>query len=96
MPRAVKVRMNLYITKAVADELRRLVPARERTKFVEEVLARELRRARLKEVLARTAGAWKDEDHPDMMTFEDVNRWLEETRRGSERDTLEEWGEENE
>lgn len=94
--RAVKERMNLYITKSVADELRRLVPARERTKFVEEVLARELRRERLREVLARTAGAWKDEDHPDLMTFDDVNRWLEELRHGSERDTLKEWGEENE
>jgi len=96
MPRAVKERMNLYITKSVADELRRLVPARERTKFVEDILARELRRARLKEVLARTAGAWKDEDHPDLMTFEDVNRWLDGIRRGSEQDTLKEWGEENE
>ncbi len=96
MPRAVKERMNLYITKSVADELRRLVPARERTKFVEDILARELRRARLKEVLARTAVSLKDEDHPDLMTFEDVNRWLDGIRRGSEQDTLKEWGEENE
>jgi len=95
MTRAVKERMNLYITKEVADELRRLIPARERTRFVEEVLSRELRRARLREVLARTAGAWKDEDHPDLMTFEDVNRWLDEIRR-PEQDALEEWGEENE
>jgi len=90
--RAVKERMNLYITKSVADELRRLIPARERTRFVEEVLARELRRARLKEVLTKTAGAWKDEDHPDILTFEDVNRWIEENRKGLERDFSKEWG----
>ena len=89
--RAVKERMNLYITKSVADELRRLIPARERTQFVEEVLARELRRARQREVLAKNAGAWKDEDHPDLMTFEDVNRWLDEIRKGSDDDTLKEW-----
>jgi len=94
--RVVKERMNLYLTKSVADELRRLAPARERTRFVEEVLARELRRARTKEALARTAGAWKDENHPDLLTFEDVNRWLEALRHGSERDTLKAWGEENE
>ncbi len=35
MTRAVKERLNLYLTKAVADELRRLVPARERTRFVD-------------------------------------------------------------
>jgi hypothetical protein len=42
--RTVKERMNLYITKPLMDELRRLVPTRERTQFVEEILARELRR----------------------------------------------------
>ena len=88
---AVKERMNLYIAKPVADELRRLIPPRERTKFVEEVLARELRRARVREVLSRTAGAWKDEDHPELATFDDVNRWLDEIRQGSERDLLKEW-----
>ena len=41
---AVKERMNLYITKSLMDELRKAVPARERTRFVEEILARELRR----------------------------------------------------
>ncbi len=42
--RTVKERMNLYITKPLMDELRRLVPARERTQFVEDILARELHR----------------------------------------------------
>ncbi|HAE59158.1 MAG TPA: hypothetical protein DCG54_06525 [Anaerolineae bacterium] len=97
--RAVKERMNLYITKSVADELRRLVPARERTKFVEEVLARELRREHLREVLARTAGAWKDEDHPDLMTVEDINRWIDEQRRigaGNREEELNKlWGRDN-
>jgi hypothetical protein len=96
---AVKERMNLYLTKSVADELRRLVPARERTKFVEQVLARELRRARLREVLARTAGAWKDEDHPDLMTVEDINRWIDEQRRigaGNREEELNKlWGRDN-
>jgi hypothetical protein len=90
--RAVKERMNLYITKPVMDELRRLVPARERTQFVEAILARELRRQKIKAALAASAGAWKDEDHPDMLTFEDVNRWIEENRKGFERDFSEEWG----
>jgi hypothetical protein len=79
--RVVKERMNLYLTKSVADELRRLVPARERTRFVEEVLARELRRARLREVIEKSYGAWSDEDHPDMMTGEDIDRWIEAQRQ---------------
>lgn len=90
--RAVKERMNLYITKSVMDDLRRAVPARERTRFVEEVLAREIRRRRLKAALKASAGAWKDEDHPDMMTGADIDRWIEEQRRLGSRDLSDEWG----
>jgi hypothetical protein len=89
---AVKERMNLYITKSVMDELRRAIPARERTKFVEDVLARELRRLRLREAIEKSYGAWKDEDHPDMMTGEDIDRWIEEQRKLGTRDLSEEWG----
>lgn len=90
--RAVKERMNLYITKSIMDDLRRAIPARERTRFVEEVLARELRRRKLKAALATSAGAWKDEDHPELATFEDVNLWLEESRKRFTRDFSKEWG----
>jgi hypothetical protein len=89
---AVKERMNLYITKSLMDELRKAVPARERTRFVEEIIARELRRRKLKAALKASAGAWKDEDHPELATFEDVNRWIEEGRRGFTRDFSKEWG----
>jgi hypothetical protein len=90
--RTIKERMNLYITKPLMDDLRRLVPARERTRFVEEVLARELRRRKLKEALEKSAGAWKDEDHPEMKTAADIDRWIEENRKIGTRDWSEEWG----
>jgi hypothetical protein len=90
--RAVKERMNLYITKSLMDDLRRVIPARERTRFVEEVLAREIRRRKLKSALKASAGAWKDEDHPDMMTGADIDRWIEEQRKLGSGDLSEEWG----
>jgi hypothetical protein len=90
--RAVKERMNLYITKSLMDDLRKAVPARERTRFVEEVLARELRRRKLREVLKKSYGAWRDEDHPELATFEDVNRWVAEGRKRFTRDFSKEWG----
>jgi len=90
--RAVKERMNLYITKSLMDDLRRAIPARERTRFVEEILARELRRRKLREAIDKSYGAWKDEDHPDMMTGADIDRWIEEQRRLGTRDLSEEWG----
>jgi hypothetical protein len=88
----IRERLNLYLTKPVADELRRLIPARERTRFVEEILARELRRRKLKAALKVSAGAWKDENHPDMLTGKDIDRWIEEQRKLGTRDWSEEWG----
>jgi hypothetical protein len=78
----VRERLNLYLTKSVANELRRLIPPRERTRFVEAVLKRELRRKNLKDALEASAGAWTDENHPELATFEDVDRWIEAGRKG--------------
>lgn len=88
----IRERLNLYLTKPVADELRRLIPARERTRFVEEVLARELRRRKVKEAIKNSYGAWKLEDHPELATPEDIDRWIEEGRKGFSRDFSAEWG----
>ena len=89
---AVKERMNLYITKSLMDDLRRVIPARERTRFVEDVLARELRRRKLKAALKASAGAWKGKDHPEMKTGKEIDRWIEKGRKGLKRDWSKEWG----
>jgi len=88
----IRERLNLYLTKPLMDDLRRIVPARERTRFVEEILARELRRRKLLDAIESSYGAWKDEDHPDMLTGEDIDRWIEERRKLGTRDLSEEWG----
>lgn len=90
--RAVKERMNLYLTKSLMDDLRRVIPARDRTRFVEDVLARELRRRKLLDALKKAYGAWTDENHPELATFEDINRWVEDGRKRSTRDFSAEWG----
>ncbi|MDO9129800.1 MAG: hypothetical protein Q8N45_10580 [Anaerolineales bacterium] len=88
----IRERLNLYLNKPLMDDLRRIIPARERTRFVEEVLARELRRRKLLKAIESSYGAWKDEDHPDMLTGEDIDRWIEEQRKLGTRDWSEEWG----
>ena len=90
--RTVKERMNLYVTKSLMDDLRKVVPARERTRFVEDVLARELRRRKLMDALEKAYGVWEDEDHPDMKTPEDIDRWIEEGRKRATRDFSADWG----
>lgn len=90
--RVIRERLNLYLSEDLARTLRELIPARERTSFVEETLLRELRKRKLKAALEASAGAWKDEDHPEMATGEDIDRWIEENRRLGTRDWSEEWG----
>jgi len=90
--RAIKERMNLYITKSLMDDLRKAVPARERTRFVEDILARELRRRKLLDALEKAYGAWTDENHPEMKTPKDIDRWVADGRKKSTRDFSAEWG----
>lgn len=39
-------------------------------------------------VLKETAGAWSDEDHPELATLEDVDRWVEKIRLQWRRDIV--------
>ncbi len=87
-----KERLNLYFPKPLVDELRAQIPARERTRFITDVLNRELRRLKLKAAVKASAGAWKDEDHPELATGEDIDRWIEDQRKIGSRDLSEEWG----
>jgi len=73
-------RLNLYLPKPLVDDLRRCVPARQRTRFVSEAVARELRRLKLRTALESSAGAWRDEDHPELATGTDIDRWVAEGR----------------
>jgi hypothetical protein len=90
--RVEKERLNLYLPKDLVEALRRYVPARARTQFVIDALDRELHRVRLKEALKASYGAWKDEDHPELATPEDIDRWIEEGRKTATRDWSAEWG----
>ena len=76
-----KRRVSFIFSKHLADELRRIIPANEISLFVENVLTRELRRRKLRKVLKKSYGAWKDKNHPELATFEDINRWVEEGRK---------------
>lgn len=75
-----KERLNLYLPKGLVEDLRRYVPDRERSRFVSEAVAQRLRRLKLKAAIEASAGAWGDEDHPELATPQDIDRWIEEGR----------------
>jgi hypothetical protein len=75
-------RINVTFPISLLEELRRYVPRRERNKFIVEATEKELKRVRLLKILEdlRREPAWSDEDHPDLMTVEDVNRYIRRLR----------------
>ncbi len=78
-------RINVTFPTDLLDELRWLLPARERNRFIVEATARALRKRRLEEALRqlREEGpAWRDENHPGLQTPDDVERYVRAMREG--------------
>lgn len=75
-------RINVTFPISLLEDLRRYIPRRERNKFIVEAAEKELKRVRLRKVLEdlRREPAWSDEDHPDLMTIEDVDRYVRRLR----------------
>lgn len=81
MPEPSK-RVNVTFPVTLLEELRTYVPRQERNEFIVGATEKLLKQVRLKKVLEdlRREPAWSDEDHPDLMTVEDVNRYVRQLR----------------
>jgi hypothetical protein len=78
----------------LAADIDKLVGKRHRSAFVTELAEREIMIRRQRDALRETAGAWKDENHPELaegaaswvrqLRAQDVNRFedLERRRKG--------------
>lgn len=73
-------RINVTFPLSLLEELRAYIPKQERNQFIVETIEKELRRLQLQKALRESAGAWSDEDHPDLMTVEDVNGYVRRLR----------------
>ena len=56
----------IKIPDELANELDRLAGSRRRTAYALEVLWRDVRRQKQRLALEQSAGAWKQEDHPEL------------------------------
>lgn len=75
-----KKRINVTFPEAALDLLESVVPPRKRNAFIVEATEEALRRERQLEAIRNSSGAWSDEDHPDLMTVEDVDRYVRRLR----------------
>lgn len=75
------VRTNLLLPEALVREVDKYAGPRGRSRFVAEALEYKLKRERLREAIAASAGVLKAEDYPHWATSEDVVNWVREQRR---------------
>ena len=75
-------RINVTFPASLLEEIRRYVPRRERNRFVVQAAEKELGRIKRRKILEelRSRPAWADEDHPDLRTVEDVDRYVRSLR----------------
>ena len=72
--------INLNVPIKLLEELQRYFPNWQEEQFLLDLLERELRRARLQQAWNESAGAWSDEDHPDLKTAEDIEAYVRRIR----------------
>jgi metal-responsive CopG/Arc/MetJ family transcriptional regulator len=76
----MNVRTNLLLPAELVREVDRLAGPRGRSRYVAEALAIRLRRDRLREAVAATAGVLRAEDYPEWRSSEAVVEWVHRGR----------------
>ena len=77
-PRTRKVTVSLPTS--LLDRLDDKVPPRRRSDFIARAIEEQLTITDQVEALAESAGAWRDEDYPELVTEHAMDRWLAELR----------------
>ena len=79
----MNVRTNLLLPKDLVEQVDHFAGERGRSRYVAEALRARLKRDRLKEAIARTAGVLRAEDYPEWETSEQVVDWVRARRSES-------------
>ena len=80
-------KITVTLPRALLNRLDEHVAPRRRGRFIAEAIEERLALAEQSAALAETAGAWSDENHPDMRSGREIDEWLDNLRRswGAER-----------
>lgn len=72
--------MTVSLPKPLLERLKERVPAGQRSSFIAEVLEERLVLEEQLEAIEESAGCWESEDHPELMTDDDIDSWLAQLR----------------
>ena len=74
------VKTPLTLPEDILESIDKLMGKRKRSKFIAGAARKELKRLRLQQALEKAAGAWKDEDHPEIKQ-KGTYQWVRDMRR---------------
>ena len=74
-------KITVTLPRALLNRLDEHVAPRRRGRFIAEAIEERLALAEQSAALAETAGAWSDENHPDMRSGREIDEWLDNLRR---------------
>lgn len=75
------VRTHIVVPRDLLEEIDAFCgKKRKRSPFIVEAAREKLARERFLKVIDETAGAWRDKNHPDLNTYQDVHNYLRKIR----------------
>ncbi len=76
----MKSKAHLVIPQDILKEVDKIAGKRRRSLFIAEATRERLDREKFLKALEETGGAWTDEQHPDLRTRRDMERYIGEKR----------------
>ena len=80
--RTSRRKVTVSLPPSLVARLGEQVPVRKRSEFIAHVIEEQLVVLEQAEALEAAAGAWKEEDHPDLATDKDIDGWMVHLRGG--------------
>ena len=74
-------KITVTLPRDLIERLDNRVPSRQRSRFIANAIESQLAIEEQIAVVEETAGAWKEEKHPEMKTEEDIDAWLQNLRQ---------------
>ena len=74
-------KVTVSLPRSLLERLKERVPPGQRSSFMAEAVEERLALEEQLDAIEESAGCWKDEDHPELMTDEEIDAWLAELRR---------------
>ncbi|MBA3071400.1 MAG: hypothetical protein FP829_04445 [Nitrospirae bacterium] len=80
MLKTEKIKTHVMFPSELIRAIDKSVGDRKRSKFIVEAAKKRLEELKVQEALEVAAGCWKDENHPDLRTQQDIRTHLKKMR----------------